>query len=160
MKRIVSTLLILLCLCSLLTATVWANSPPRVEFVSNNSGLANYLIFVALSISITVLVEWSVGKAFHLKFVRKIIVINIISQIVLHILAFLLSLLFLSILVGSLPLNVIIVLEIFVIIAEWGYYCMTTDDISYGRLFVFSLCANCASVAAGLLLLQGIPALF
>ncbi len=145
--------MILICLCSLLSVTVWANSPPSAERETYDSGLLHYLCFVLLSLCITVLVEWGIARAFHLGHSRLVIITNIVSQIVMQMLAHLLSLVFFILFLGVPSTFVIVFVEVFVLIAEWGYYCMVIDDISYGRLFAFSLCANAASLVAGLLLM-------
>ena len=96
MKKALRVVCLCLCLCLMLSAAVSANSPPNAEFEGGGMGVGPfllYLLFVVLSVLLTVLVEWSVSLLFRLKAARIIIWTNIVSQLIMHFLYLIVTLL-------------------------------------------------------------------
>lgn len=148
MKKALRVVCLCLCLCLMLSAAVSANSPPNAEF-EGGIGVGPfllYLLFVVLSVLLTVLVEWTVSLLFRLKAARIIIWTNIVSQLIMHFLYLIVTLLALGF-VSSVYL--IVVLELLVLVGEWGFYTHKLSGVSRLRVFFYTLTANLLSLFLG-----------
>lgn len=149
MKRGLRITVILLFLCLLLTFTVSANSPPSAELEGGGFGSAPMsliAVFICASVALTVLIEWLVSLLFRLRAASVVIVTNVISQLVMHVLFLLTS--FLTFF-GLRPIFVIAFFEVAVFFCEWAVYIAQLPNQSRGKLFLFTLTANLLSLAVG-----------
>ena len=149
MKKALRVICLCLCLCLMLSAAVSANSPPNAEFEGGGMGVGPfllYLLFVVLSVLLTVLVEWTVSLLFRLKAARIIIWTNIISQLIMHFLYLIVTLLTLGFVS---PTYLIVVLELLVLVGEWGFYTHKLSGVSRLRVFFYTLTANLLSLFLG-----------
>ena len=148
-KKTFRVLFLCLCLGLMLSAAVSANSPPSAELEGGGltpGSLMIYLFFIILSILLTVLVEWVVSLFFRLEASSTVVLTNVVSQLIMHFLY----------LVGSLllfdridPNYVIIILEVCVFLGEWGYYAHELVSASKVKLLFFTLTANLLSLFLG-----------
>ena len=105
-----------------------------------------YLLFVVLSVLLTVLVEWTVSLLFRLKAARIIIWTNIVSQLIMHFLYLIVTLLTLGFVSST---YLIVVLELLVLVGEWGFYTHKLSGVSRLRVFFYTLTANLLSLFLG-----------
>ena len=149
MKKALRVVCLCLCLCLMLSAAVSANSPPNAEFEGGGIGVGPfllYLLFVVLSVLLTVLVEWTVSLLFRLKAARIIIWTNIVSQLIMHFLYLIVTLLTLGFVSST---YLIVVLELLVLVGEWGFYTHKLSGVSRLRVFFYTLTANLLSLFLG-----------
>ena len=149
MKKALRVVCLCLCLCLMLSAAVSANSPPNTEFEGGGMGVGPfllYLLFVVLSVLLTVLVEWTVSLLFRLKAARIIIWANIVSQLIMHFLYLIVTLLTLGFVSST---YLIVVLELLVLVGEWGFYTHKLSGVSRLRVFFYTLTANLLSLFLG-----------
>lgn len=149
MKRALRVLCLWLCLCLMLSAAVSANSPPSAELEGGGSGAAALIVvlfFIMLSVLSTVLIEWVVSLFFQLQASRTVVLTNIVSQLIMHFLYLIASLLFFA---WAKPIYIILILETCVFFGEWGYYAHKLDNTSAIKLFSFTLTANLLSLFLG-----------
>ncbi len=141
-----------------LPATVLANGPgPNINgtYDINATVIPVLLLIYVIVIASTCLTEWLVSIPFglHDTYTKKIVVINIVTQIVMHILELLIpTILPGDNVIGKYLLSVLIA-EVFVYISEFLIYCRIIPDFTKEKLLLYTLCANTASILSGLLLL-------
>lgn len=159
MKRLIT---VLLCILSVLYLVVpaFANAPgPNLDGTHEVSPfwIISLIIVYLIIVAVTCFVEWLVSIPFLLHYIhtRAIIVTNLVTQVVMHLLEYVTALL--------MPENIyflewypvtVIVLEVFVYISEYLIYCKVRPGVSRKKLLLYTVCANTASLALGLLLLQ------
>ena len=149
MKKALRVVCLCLCLCLMLSAAASANSPPNAEFEGGGMGVGPfllYLLFVVLSVLLTVLVEWTVSLLFRLKAACIIIWTNIVSQLIMHFLYLIVTLLTLGFVSST---YLIVVLELLVLVGEWGFYTHKLSGVSRLRVFFYTLTANLLSLFLG-----------
>lgn len=123
---------------------------PIVNFVPYYRGSAAntyfspmYFLLFLISMVISTAIETVIALPFKIRPLWKIIVVNIVTQI----------LLFLFITLSGLPyLTAVIIGEIFVYISEFAAYLLLYKKISRPRLALYTFTANSASLIAGLVL--------
>ena len=159
MKRCVAAAftLMLLCLCVL---PVSANAPGPSEFGEpmpvNPLLYVVFLVFSAIGIVLTIVLEWLIGKPFGIgsQYKKLVIWTNLITQIILRILQiFTLSLQPNG--MGALEWGVIYLtsLEFFVYLSEFLIYLWRMRDISWKKCLLYTVTGNTVSLIAGLFLL-------
>ncbi|MDR0294669.1 MAG: hypothetical protein LBH91_00515 [Prevotellaceae bacterium] len=98
---------------------------------------------IVFPIIISIAIELVIALPFRIKPVRKVLIMNIITQIILVV--------FMSF--CRLPyIQTLIIIEIFVYLSEFGAYTLLFKNISKLRLMLYTIFANTASLAIGILL--------
>lgn len=161
MKKLVAILLMFSILLIFLPQTALANSPgPNLDGTREPTpgGVALIISLYLIIIAFTCFVEWLVCIPFKLHYVhtKTIILTNLITQVIMHILEWLLM--------AVLPLTAfdfigwyvftVTILEIIVIISEFLIYRKKILGLSTQSYLLYVLSANAASAFGGLLLLM------
>ena len=138
----------------------YANSPgPNPEGIFEVNGTYRILLVLVYGIIIgfTCLAEWLAAIPFclHQLYGKTIIVTNVVTQIIMH----LLELMSIAVMPdGAVPLVwfsiTVLVLEILVFVSEFFIYRRKIPGLSQPYLLAYTVCANCASLLGGLLLLM------
>lgn len=105
-----------------------------------------FALFLALNV--TILIELLIGLCFRLRRIYRVVIINLFTNPVMNILLLLLTL---SISGGRIYWIALITLEMIVCGVEFWYYARKYRDHKKWVLLIFTLAANAASAAAGLL---------
>ena len=100
--------------------------------------LLGLVLALAVPLGFTVLVEFLVAIPFRLKPYRYVVLINLITNLVMNVLLYLLRL-------NGMGLWIVALLEVAVVLVEYLFYTKKYKDHPKGKLLLFSLIANALS---------------
>ena len=101
-----------------------------------------------LALGVTIVVELLVGLAFRLRRIYRVVIINLFTNPIMN---FLLLFLTLSATGKAIYWIVLVILELLVCGVEFWFYAVKYKDRKKWVLLLFTLTANAASAAAGIL---------
>ena len=160
MKKVVSILLIFVIVFFFLPQLAYANSPgPNLDGTREPTpgGVALIISLYLIIIAFTCLVEWLVCIPFKLHYVytKTILVTNVITQVIMHFLEWLLMAVFPMNFIDAISWYILTVtiLEVAVVVSEFFIYRKKILGYSIQSHLFYVLSANAASAFGGLLLL-------
>ena len=114
------------------------------NFILSPSDIAKNILCVLCAIIVTILVELAVAKIMKINATKVIIVVNLITQILLHAFTYIV----IPVIFNTIVFNIfstVIILEILIVLIEFVIYKMKIKDQSYKKLLAYSFIANLVS---------------